>query len=810
MAMLNLQVRTVIPCLVLQILLTGFLAGNIYAKAPEQQGNTSAIAVEKGIPKLTINGKTINNMFGIEVFSADVDAESPQFLTEMKKAIDRTAALNIPIFSFEILWHDYDHSTTEPRSAEEAAARFNTKNLDAILDYAAAKKLYVMLELLKHGHWALPKWWKSYKNNHSGYQMLAPPLPEVAVYNREQTPVASFENPAHRELLTALITRLVLRYRAHPAVFGYGINIGPTGENGYIPNYIDIALNSSMPKLDFRAVMGDYSPLAGRNFISFLRTRYPSIADLNRKWQTNYSAFEEISPPFPIKTTVRATFTTNGDDRPAMHDWQLFRHEAIVDEWKFMSTTVRQLDPNKVIMGKTNWNPVAAQTGTEFMQISSVQVNALRLIDIDKGDACLHAQDYLPEFEHTSSYSMLDYVHFSRFSKKYGTIRIFNLDNSAKKTGNRMDLSVAIPAKEVLRKEGCYLWFPVTLGCDTLPKPDWSWNEIEALVKRSNAEELKEVTVEEPRIYFYFDADNLMSHYYDSLPGLKANGLAFALSKAFFDSDPKPVGFLSSADVLTAAPDSKKVKLLVLADQRAIASAVVTNLKAYVNSGGTLLLLGSNGIFDIQGRKDSSALLKLVPSLADSQLYGQYQWGLSATIKVPFFIVSKSGTQFGEIDISKSHSQNYKVLTAAIPDEVGLPANGQLIFVTVGGRPTLKDMSGTVSNPRDLSAPLAEKTPVRPDWSASPQGQKGFDKPDPEQSQQARPPQPDGPSPAARQEQATPAPVPQKRNFIKDWDRDGDGVVMRNEFTGDPSIFPLIDRNGDGKITQDEAKQAGE
>ncbi len=796
--------------------------------ASECRANTSSIVVEKGVPKLAINGKVINNMFGVEVFSSDVDAESPRFLADMKKAIDRTAALGIPVISFEILWHDYDHSTTVPRNAEEAASRFDTKNLDAVLDYAAERHVYVMLELLKHQYWALPKWWKSYKSNASGYQMLGPPTPAVETYNRRQSPVASFQNPDHRELLTSLITKLVLRYRNHPAVFGYGINMGPTGENGYIPNYIDIALNKSMPRLDLRTVMGDYSLLARKNFISFLKKKYPAIGDLNRKWNTNYTSFDEVTPPYPKQTSERDTFMSNGDERVSMLDWQLFRRDAIVDEWRFLSTLVRRLDPSKVIMGKTNWSPMAAQTGTEFMQISAVQVNSQRLIDIDKMDACLHTRDYMPEFEHTSSYSKLDYVHFSRFSKKYGTIRVFNLDNSAKKTGNRMNISIALPAKEVLKKEGCYLWFPVLLDSDKFPKPDWSWDEIAALVKQSSSEELKGVSVEEPYVKFYFDQDNVMSHYYDSLPGLKTSGLAFALSKALFDSDHKPVGFVGSADVMLAPPDPKKTRLLVLTDQRVLPPAIAANLKSYVDQGGVLLLLGSNGVFGSEGRKDGSALRKLVPSLTDAQLIGLYEWGLDSRIKIPFFVVSKGRSRYAEVDISKNPSENFTALVGAIPESVALPRKGRLIFVSTNGRPTLRDMTGQVSSSLDRPVQPAMQAPYPGAQNMPPQGPGGPEQQAPYPGGPAPPSQygdsspryyPDGapptppyghPGSSASYPGGAPGQVPQKRNFIKDWDRNGDGVVTRDEFTGDPAVFNRMDLNRDGGITPDEAERAGE
>ena len=63
--------------------------------------NRSSIKIENGVPKLSINGKIINNMFGIYVYCTGVDPQTNQFLVEMKEIIDRTSNLDIPIMSFD-------------------------------------------------------------------------------------------------------------------------------------------------------------------------------------------------------------------------------------------------------------------------------------------------------------------------------------------------------------------------------------------------------------------------------------------------------------------------------------------------------------------------------------------------------------------------------------------------------------------------------------------------------------------------------------------------------------------------------------
>ena len=42
-------------------------------------------------------------------------------------------------------------------------------------------------------------------------------------------------------------------------------------------------------------------------------------------------------------------------------------------------------------------------------------------------------------------------------------------------------------------------------------------------------------------------------------------------------------------------------------------------------------------------------------------------------------------------------------------------------------------------------------------------------------------------------------------NFIQDFDKDGDGKVSKDEFTGPDKVFDLHDKNQDGYIDESEA-----
>ena len=485
------------------------LASRTTATKPTDTGNFSHIVNENGIQKLSVNGRIINDMFGVFVYCTGVDPRTDTFLAEMKEVIDHISLLAIPIMSFDILWSDYDRSISVPKNAHEAADRFHTKNLDALVDYAACKKVSVILQLPIHAHWELPLWWKDYKDNRDGYQMVEDSSKLSEEYNRLQRPVASYQSETHRELLHALVRKLIARYKNHPAIVGWGINVGPTGENGYTPNPIEM-MDPRTPQVDFRLAMADYSVVAKRNFARWLKGKYGRIEYLNESWRSRYASFDQVIPPKPKKITLQETFHFNGDSRRSMSDWQEFRHDALIDEWWFLSDLVRKYDSSKIIVGKTQWYPTDKQTGSSNMIVSAVDVNRKRLIDVDMTGNGITEQDYLPGIHFSAS--RIDYADFVRFSRSHGILRICTLENWIKSPGHRIEIERSVAVKNTIQEEGGYLWFVVAPAQDRRFKPYWSWEEIATLVERSDRRDLESITIPYPQILYYYDVRNGMSN----------------------------------------------------------------------------------------------------------------------------------------------------------------------------------------------------------------------------------------------------------------------------------------------------------
>lgn len=737
------------------------LASRDSAAKSAETGNGSCIQSENGIQKLSVNGKIINDMFGVFVYCTGVDPQTDTFLIEMKEIIDHISRLDIPIMSFDILWSDYDRSISVPKNAHEAADRFHTRNLDALLDYAARKKVSVVLQLLVHAHWELPVWWRDYKDNKDGYQLIEDLSKRSEEYNRLQRPVASYQSETHRELLHALIRKLIVRYKNHPAIIGWGINVGPTGENGYTPNPIEM-MDPRTPQVDFRLAMADYSDVAKKNFILWLKKKYGQIERLNESWKSRLASFDQAIPPKPMKITLQETFNFSGDTRTSMKDWQEFRYKAIVDEWRFLSDLVRKYDSSKIIIGKTQWYPTDKQTGSSNMIVSAVDVNQKRLIDVDMTCNGITEKDYLPGIHFSAS--RIDYADFARFSRSHKTLRIFTLENWIKLPEHRIEIERSVAVKNTIRDEGGYLWFVVAPAQDRRFKPYWSWEEIAALVGRSNRRDLESVAIEDPQVLFYYDIRNVMVNYFEAYDDLRGSKLYRAIGRAFFDADPKlPYGFIRSSE-LPRSEVLNGVRLLILANQRCIDEETAGKLRNYLLNGGTILLVGSNGVFDVSFQKNSRSLKTLSPTLSDRQIQMLYDWGLRDEIRVPFLVVRRDNTRLIEIPLNGDPAENYRKLKAVLPTTLGLSDHGSLTLETT--RHALFHERGM---PRGIGAPPESG------------GLRLLD----------RPPL-----------------VDVDKNFIRDFDANGDGAVSLGEFHGPAEVFRHHDTNRDGVVTREEAAEA--
>ena len=141
-------------------------------------------------------------------------------------------------------------------------------------------------------------------------------------------------NPLWRQKAREKAERMIAPYRNDPGFLGW-----------YVDNEIDFG------EL-FRYIWSDY---ATREFVNTLRSRYQTIAALNKAWSSSfrvfeYKSFDEVlsDKPEPV----------NWDD-PVWVDFAAFERHMVGEYINYTCDLVRELDPNHlVISNRINLNPM--------------------------------------------------------------------------------------------------------------------------------------------------------------------------------------------------------------------------------------------------------------------------------------------------------------------------------------------------------------------------------------------------------------------------------------------------------------------
>ncbi len=103
----------------------------------------------------------------------------------------------------------------------------------------------------------------------------------------------------------------------------------------------------------------NYSEMTRQDFIKYLKERYPTVADLNKRWKSQYANFEDIKL---IEWPDPANYAP-------WYDFQQFRDELLVDFFGFLSDTAKGVDPRR-------------PTHTKFMAASLHSFNIEKLQEV--------------------------------------------------------------------------------------------------------------------------------------------------------------------------------------------------------------------------------------------------------------------------------------------------------------------------------------------------------------------------------------------------------------------------------------------
>ncbi|MBU1823139.1 MAG: beta-galactosidase, partial [Bacteroidetes bacterium] len=83
----------------------------------------------------------------------------------------------------------------------------------------------------------------------------------------------------------------------------------------------------------------DYSYHSLRAFREWARNKYKTLTNLNKVWNSDFSNFDDITPPYVYNNPWSAHYYKIGED------WYLFRHWALKNLMAKFRATVRQVDP---------------------------------------------------------------------------------------------------------------------------------------------------------------------------------------------------------------------------------------------------------------------------------------------------------------------------------------------------------------------------------------------------------------------------------------------------------------------------------
>lgn len=735
--------------------------------------------------------------FGVHIQCAELAPQAPDFAARMDAAFAAAARLGISMASFDVPWRDYDTSTNPPPTARAAAARFAVEPLDAVLDAAAAHGVRVVLPLLSATHGALPAWWPVYQHQRDAVQQFGHRLPGAPDGAAEFPLLASYDNPTHQELLQELAQRLVVRYRRHPALLAWSIQPGGLYETGYRPA-------RGAPEPDFT----DYSPCARRRFQDWLSRRYADLAALNTAWGSTSASWSEVEPPLPQSLSASRVFEANGDTRPAMRDWQAYRLAALRNEWAFLCGLVRRLDPRHPLVGRLGWTPTAVENAAATMTLVAPSV-----LEDDEVDAVRFEVSAVPEPQPPQY--LLDFsvdglrnaAGFCRAFDKACMVEVLRWD--AAPPGPEIERRLAAAARA-----GCAIWFTVALANDPHPRAAWSWADVAQLTRA-----LRAPAVAPPaprRVICCFDVNNWLPQYDTACGGSKAGVLYRDLARLFHDyATDTEVGFASSPWTRALSPIRAAGRIAVLANQRVLHPDAVSNLAAFAAAGGTLLLLGANGVFDNQGRQDAAALRTLAPSLTVEQVNRLYLWGLAAEPRLPVTVVQSLETRSLDFPIPGNPAAHYDLLREALGGPSFLAPRGEWNLTPCAAAPAAP-AEGAASGAPAAGLPPRERHFLR-DFDRDQDGKVASSEfPGPREVFQQLDQDNDGyvsADEAARDQgvlpsgPATEGPPPGRHDFIADFDRDHDGQVRREEFDGPPEIFQHLDADGDGTVTAAEFKR---
>ncbi len=313
------------------------------------QPHRVALENDQGTPWLSINGARapllgmyVYNPRNVEGYISPQADAWPGF---MQSQVEKAAAHGLTYVSLKA---GLKETWIGPEFPSDAQAKnpdnWDFAQLDEVMDQALAQGVYVMLTVNAS---MPPDWWK--KKHDDAIQEDG----EGAKWT-----LVSFHDTDYWALTDSLMPHVIDHFKQHPALLGWNVRIGVTGENNYGPNYTKDIFDP--PK-----TWCDYSPHAQQRFRDWLKERYGSDQALQQAWCNRKASISRAELPRPLDTvdeedTRRVIELLNGpgDDRREFHDWMRFRlDEKSADAQHFLELFGSR-DPEHLVLGAPAFSPL--------------------------------------------------------------------------------------------------------------------------------------------------------------------------------------------------------------------------------------------------------------------------------------------------------------------------------------------------------------------------------------------------------------------------------------------------------------------
>ena len=240
---------------------------------------------------------------------------------------------------------------------EKTKSEFDFEDLDKLVDISAQNGLKVIINTIPEG----APYWTERENADSLYRTSKG---EVLTYSGPANipsagwPGLCLDNEDAQEMVSRFIYETARHFADHPAVIAIDVWNEPHLE----------------PMFDYTGQLLCYCGGSKDRFRQWLKERYGTLAELNKKWFRCYSDWSQVTPP--------PRFGTYAD----MIDWRRFWLSNLADWLKLRVTAARKGAPGKLIqthtafsayMGARSHGGLGNELGDEFLLAKEVDVFGL-------------------------------------------------------------------------------------------------------------------------------------------------------------------------------------------------------------------------------------------------------------------------------------------------------------------------------------------------------------------------------------------------------------------------------------------------